>query len=128
MSHRATIPVEGAAAPRPRRPAPERSILAPTDAFVAAIQDGFAGLEDRLVELTIALRQANGLDAADEELEQLRQANTQLSSEADAARQQLEQLRAIVAQPQVESAPAVAQAPESGTAPPPTPPDDAPAQ
>lgn len=85
--------------------------MMPTDAVVAALQDGFAGIGEQLEDLVTSLRQAHGLDAADEELEELRKANAELASANEHAQQQLEQLRAIVGQQGVPPQTPTSQAP-----------------
>lgn len=73
-------------------PSGKRTEMLPTDGMVAAIQDGFAGVNERLDRFVTVVRQAQGLDAADEELEQLRQENAKLTTELQGAQQHLRAL------------------------------------
>lgn len=106
VDRRRTIPVDPAAVPRPRAPAPERTTMVPTDGIVAAIQDGFAQIDERLEDLVNTMRVAHGLAEADDELDSLRTSNSQLTHELAASQQQVQQMHAVLGQRgQVQAAP-----------------------
>jgi len=104
---RRSIAVEDASPPGHR--ARGRGSLQPTDGAVAAIQDGFMALTVQLGELVSTLRIAHGIDAADEELAQLREMNSRLTTELEGVQRHL---RALVAQQAITSPPSPDAKPE----------------
>lgn len=106
------IPVASATMPTARATVRERTGLVPqkADPVAIAVTEGIQRLEavaidvGQRIEQQIAgiaktIRVAQGLDAADDELDQLRTENQRLTDEVARAYQQIEQLRAILTTP-----------------------------
>lgn len=90
------IAVRSAVGPTQRSPRHPRRVLTPTDGSAPLIHDGFSRLDARLVEILQTLRQASGLDEADEELDELRRENDKLKHDLHVAQQQIQAMQAQV--------------------------------
>lgn len=102
--HTEPIPVDPAVPPRSRRMG-----LVPTDATVAAIQEGMASIDAHLAQLIALFRQVHGLDEADQELDELRRENEQLQLSLQSAHAQIQQMSEMMGaaatpvQPEIEA-------------------------